>query len=235
MKQSAAAEFMRLGLVDPAKVEYGKAQRIKKLMPGANKLGALMQEDPLKAADALMEAMRKPLKGKPIDTNNADKVREELAKVKEAQMSETAGQALQRLGFAADSAAGRMNLFNPQSSPVPTPNSGTSKTGKPLDLKRKWFFPSNATGGRVLSDGFVQVHSGEEIIPARVTRKFSAMISRQQSTSKQITLNYSPVIHASPDTNTAAIEKVLDQHAGNLVRMVQEALEVEDRDTQLAV
>jgi hypothetical protein len=79
MKQSAAAEFMRLGLVDPAKVEYGKAQKIKKLMPGANRLGKLMQEDPLKAADELMKAMAKPLHGPAIDTNNADKVREELA------------------------------------------------------------------------------------------------------------------------------------------------------------
>lgn len=79
MKQSAAAEFQRLGLLDPKKIEYGRAQRIKKLQPGANKLGALLMEDPLKAADALIEAMRKPLRGAPIDTTNANKVREEIA------------------------------------------------------------------------------------------------------------------------------------------------------------
>jgi hypothetical protein len=79
MKQSAAAEFARLGLVDPRKIEYGKAQKVKKLLPGANRLGKLMQEDPLKAADELMKAMAKPLHGPAIDTNNADKVREELA------------------------------------------------------------------------------------------------------------------------------------------------------------
>ena len=79
MKQSAAAEFMRLGLLDAKKVQFGGAQKIKKLLPGANKLGQLMQEDPLKAADALMEAMRKPLRGKAIDTTDANKVREELA------------------------------------------------------------------------------------------------------------------------------------------------------------
>jgi len=79
MKQSAATEFQRLGLLDPKKIEFGRAQRIKRLMPGANKLGALLMEDPLKAADVLMEAMRKPLKGAPIDTSNANKVREEMA------------------------------------------------------------------------------------------------------------------------------------------------------------
>ncbi len=78
MKQSAATEFMRLGLLDPKKIEYGKAQKIKRIMPGANKLGALLMEDPLKAADALMEAMRKPLHGPAIDTSNMNKVREEL-------------------------------------------------------------------------------------------------------------------------------------------------------------
>jgi hypothetical protein len=79
MKQSAAAEFQRLGLLDPKKIEYGRAQKIKRLQPGANKLGALLMEDPLKAADALMEAMKRPLRGAPIDTTNANKVREEIA------------------------------------------------------------------------------------------------------------------------------------------------------------
>jgi hypothetical protein len=79
MKQSAAAEFQRLGLLDPKKIEYGRAQKIKRLMPGANKLGALLMEDPLKAADALMEAMKRPLRGAAIDTTNANKVREEIA------------------------------------------------------------------------------------------------------------------------------------------------------------
>jgi hypothetical protein len=74
MKQSAAAEFQRLGLIDTSKIEFGRAQQIKKLMPGANKLGPVMQEDPLKAADMLMDAMKR----KGIDTSNANKVREEL-------------------------------------------------------------------------------------------------------------------------------------------------------------
>lgn len=78
MKQSAATEFMRLGLLDPHKIIWGNAQKIKSLMPNANKLGVLMQEDPLKAADALMEAMKHPLKGPAIDTTNMNKVRAEL-------------------------------------------------------------------------------------------------------------------------------------------------------------
>jgi hypothetical protein len=78
MKQPAAAEFARLGLVDPKKIEYGKAQKLKKILPGGNKLGALLQEDPLEAADLLMKAMAKPLHGPAIDTSNMNKVRQEL-------------------------------------------------------------------------------------------------------------------------------------------------------------
>lgn len=132
MKQSAAAEFVRLGLVDPKKIEYGKAQKIKKLLPGANKLGALMQEDPLKAADELIKAMQKPLKGKAIDTANADKVREELAilfgnrtaqkmmsilttqrgqVVKEARIAEQAKEIQQLYDQALDSPMGKMKQF----------------------------------------------------------------------------------------------------------------------------
>lgn len=78
-EQSANEEFMRLGLLDSRKIKYGKAQKIKRLEGGANKLGAMMMEDPLKAADALMEAMKHPLKGKAIDTSDDNKVRQELS------------------------------------------------------------------------------------------------------------------------------------------------------------
>jgi hypothetical protein len=74
MKQPSKEEFQRLGLIDPTKIEYGRAQQIKNLKPGANLLGPLMMEDPLKAADSLMEAMKKH----GIDTSNQNKVREEL-------------------------------------------------------------------------------------------------------------------------------------------------------------
>jgi hypothetical protein len=132
MKQSAAAEFVRLGLVDPKKIEFGHGQKIKRLLPGANKLGQLMQEDPLKAADALMEAMKKPLRGPAIDTSNADKVREELAilfgnrtaqklmsilttqrgqVVKEAGIAQAAKNIEQLYGAALDSPMGKMQQF----------------------------------------------------------------------------------------------------------------------------
>jgi hypothetical protein len=74
MRQSSAEEFARLGLIDKSKIVFGKAQQIKSLKPEANLLAPAMMEDPLKAADMLMEAMKK----KGIDTNNANKVREEL-------------------------------------------------------------------------------------------------------------------------------------------------------------
>lgn len=75
MKQSAKERFHHFGLIDEDKIEYGKGQQIKNLKPGANKLGALMQEDPLKAADMLREAMAKH----GVNTNDAKKVDEELS------------------------------------------------------------------------------------------------------------------------------------------------------------
>jgi hypothetical protein len=66
-------------LLDPHKIVFGHGQKIKSLMPNANKLASVMQEDPLKAADMLMHAMAHPLKGPAIDTTNMNKVREESA------------------------------------------------------------------------------------------------------------------------------------------------------------
>ena len=57
MKESAAMRFQQLGLLDESKIEYNKAGRIKRLLPGANKLGDLSMSDPLSAADALKQAM----------------------------------------------------------------------------------------------------------------------------------------------------------------------------------
>lgn len=75
MKQSAAERFDYFGLVDRKKIEYGKGQKIKRLMPGANRLGDVMMENPLSAADMLRDAM----KAKGINTNDAKEVNKELA------------------------------------------------------------------------------------------------------------------------------------------------------------
>lgn len=75
MKQSAKERFDYFGLIDKSKIEYGKGQKIKNLKPGANKLGDVMQEDPLKAADMLRDAM----KAKGVDVTDAKKVDEELS------------------------------------------------------------------------------------------------------------------------------------------------------------
>lgn len=74
MKQSSAAEFQRLGLLDPRKIQFGHGQKIKKLLPGANKLGNLMLDDPLTAADALVKAMA----AKGVNTSKDSEIRKEL-------------------------------------------------------------------------------------------------------------------------------------------------------------
>jgi hypothetical protein len=90
MKKSSLAEFQRLGLIDSSKIETGKhSDIIKKVLPGANKLGALMQEDPLKAADRLLGAfadkgiiqrdtLQRVMAGGQFTDAEANKVREEL-------------------------------------------------------------------------------------------------------------------------------------------------------------
>ncbi len=75
MKESSAAEFDRLGLVDRSKIEYGKGQKIKRLLPDANKLGDSFMENPLAAADMLRDAM----KAKGIDTDDQKAVSKELS------------------------------------------------------------------------------------------------------------------------------------------------------------
>jgi hypothetical protein len=73
MKQSAMTEFQRLGLLEEGKYTQDKKGKIK-LGVGANVLGKMMQDDPLKAADKLAEAMR----GVGINTDNINAVNEEL-------------------------------------------------------------------------------------------------------------------------------------------------------------
>jgi hypothetical protein len=132
MAQKEANEFIRLGLLDPHKIKFGTGQKIKEFLSGANKLAPLLQEDPLKAADALMEAMKHPLHGPAIDTTNANKVREELAKlfgnrtaqklmsilttqrnqiVKESHLAEIAKNIQQTYDQALGSPAGKVKVF----------------------------------------------------------------------------------------------------------------------------
>lgn len=75
MRQKSAERFRHFGLLDESKIEFGNAQQIKRLLPGANKLAPAMMEDPLKAADMLREAMAK----QGVDVNNAKAVNEELS------------------------------------------------------------------------------------------------------------------------------------------------------------
>jgi hypothetical protein len=73
MQQPAMAEFQRLGFLDKKRVEFNKSGIIKRVLPGGNALGEMFMEDPLKAADALMDAMHR--KG----ITRATDIRNELA------------------------------------------------------------------------------------------------------------------------------------------------------------
>ena len=75
MKQSAAERFDYFGLLDKSKIEYGKAQKISRVNPGAVYLGDPLIEDPLKAGDMLREAMRK----KGVNVDDDKEVNKELA------------------------------------------------------------------------------------------------------------------------------------------------------------
>jgi hypothetical protein len=57
MKQSAMAEFQKLGFLDKSKIEFNKSGIIKRVMPGGNALGDMFMDDPLQATDALVRAM----------------------------------------------------------------------------------------------------------------------------------------------------------------------------------
>lgn len=75
MKEAATAEFGRLGLLDAGKFKVNRKTGLpSKVLPGGNRLAPLFQEDPLKAADLLMERMK--VKG--IDTTDDRAVQAEL-------------------------------------------------------------------------------------------------------------------------------------------------------------
>lgn len=78
MQQPGMMEYKRLGLMDMSKVEVNKSGLIQSMRPGAIPIGPLMQDDPLKFADALTVAMKKH----GIDTSNPQKVIEELGALK---------------------------------------------------------------------------------------------------------------------------------------------------------
>jgi len=78
IQQSGLSEWQRLGLMDTSKVEFNKSGIVKSMKPGAIPIGSLMQDDPLKFADALSTAMKKH----GVDTSNPQKVIEELGALK---------------------------------------------------------------------------------------------------------------------------------------------------------
>lgn len=115
MKQSSAERFDHFGLLDRSKIEYGKAQQIKKVLPGANRLGDPLMDDPLQAADILRNAM----KSKGVNTDDSKEVNKELALLfgnRNAQrlmsiLINQRGQVLKEAGLV-DNAKGAEGMFN---------------------------------------------------------------------------------------------------------------------------
>ncbi len=58
MKQPAAQLFSELGLVKPGGMEFTRAGIAKKIKPGGNMLADLVQEDPMQAADLILQRLK---------------------------------------------------------------------------------------------------------------------------------------------------------------------------------
>lgn len=77
LDQAPARLHQKYELIDPGKIEYTKAGILKKVMPGGHKLAPLLQEDPLKFADALTEALKKG----GVDVSNENELRGVLSQM----------------------------------------------------------------------------------------------------------------------------------------------------------
>ncbi|HYX72425.1 MAG TPA: hypothetical protein VE732_06620 [Nitrososphaera sp.] len=78
MQQKGLMEWQRLGLLDTSKVEFNKSGIVRRMDAGAIPIGDFLQEDPLKFADALADAMKKH----GVDTSNPKAVIKELGALK---------------------------------------------------------------------------------------------------------------------------------------------------------
>ena len=71
----AAAQFAKYGLIKPGGMVFSKAGLPKRIKPGGNILGGLLQEDPMKAATVLLEHLRKG----GVDVNDDKKLAQEMS------------------------------------------------------------------------------------------------------------------------------------------------------------
>lgn len=78
MPQHIAQRYSDLGLIKDGGIEYGKGQKLKRIKPGANKLGEVFLKDPLEASKMLADAVRKDAEKKGIDVSTAGKMNEQL-------------------------------------------------------------------------------------------------------------------------------------------------------------
>jgi hypothetical protein len=78
IQQKGLVEWQRLGLLDTKKVEFNKSGIVKRMSAGAIPIGDYLQEDPMKFADALRDAMQKH----GVDTNDPKAVIKELGALK---------------------------------------------------------------------------------------------------------------------------------------------------------
>lgn len=78
MPQHVAQRYADLGLIKEGGIEYGKGQKLKRIKPGANKLGEVFLKDPLEASKMLADAVRADAAKKGIDVSTPEKMNEQL-------------------------------------------------------------------------------------------------------------------------------------------------------------
>jgi hypothetical protein len=161
----------------------------------------------------------------------------EQLKIREASSGETTAQAIERLGSAASGAAGKLNFFNPSLS-VPSGNPGWKPNAPKSEFnfglpKKPRLFARGGIATRPTLGIFGE--AGPEAILPLSKMNFMMAMANVKSSQNPVPIHYAPIIHAAPGSDMGAIQNILRQQAGELVRMVQLALNEEDRETQLAV
>jgi hypothetical protein len=117
----------------------------------------------------------------------------------------------------------QINIPTPQYAPAPAPGFGGLGGGPvrgPIPLLVPSKVPSRASGGSVEQDGFVKVHRGEDIVPARVTRQYRG------GGNGGVTVNYNPsvTINGGGPSAKAEFAQMLAAHKDDIERMLTRRL-----------
>lgn len=146
--------------------------------------------------------------------------------------SQKPNQPLQLLGTSAINASGSLDAFRTKVAnfQMPTPQIQTFSVGVPNGTTENpsiLNIPSKASGGRVKKSGLVNIHAGEEIVPADVTSRYEVPKNLLSSSSKRsISVNYSPQITINGGDKNAVkdFRAMLYEHKKDLERIVAERM-----------